>query len=453
MKNNFAKNIAWILPLALLAVVFTFTASALAQYQETTLYTFSGTPNGGDAQTGLVADGAGNFYGTTTYGGNSVCFDGNGCGTVFKLSPASGGGWTETVIYEFNGQGSSTGGAFPWSGLIFDSAGNLYGEASNAGPGGFGTVFRLSPSSGGTWTYTVLYGFEGALTAGTHDGDEPTGGLIFDAKGNLYGTTMLGGGQGVSNCSFFGTDGCGTIFKLTPASTGYWKETQLYAFTGGTDGAIPYGGLSFDSKGDLVGSAAFKGGSSASCEYGCGSLFHLTPHPTGWRFSRIYEFNFKNGAVPHSRLTSDSANNLYGTTDEGGSKGEGIVFELSPTTTGIWKEAILHAFTGGSDGANCTAVGPEGPLLFNASGSIFGSAPCGGTGGGTVYELTPATGGSWTFNLVFSFPGLASGTPAGHLISDANGDLFGTTLFGGPSGSSQWGTIFELSPTTASSQR
>jgi uncharacterized repeat protein (TIGR03803 family) len=109
--------------------------------------------------------------------------------------------------------------------------------------------------------------------------------------------------------------------------------------------------------------------------------------------------------------------------------------------------AIAFTLTTGAVG-NCTAVGPEGPLLSNGSGSLFGTAPCGGNGGGTVYELTPATGGSWTFDLLFSFPGLSSGTPAGPLTSDANGDLFGTTLFGGSS-SSQWGTVFELSPTAA----
>lgn len=179
MRNQRSR----VLLAAFSTLVFILTAgSAWAQYTETVLYTFGGTPDGGDAQTGLVADATGNFYGTTTYGGNLVCFSGNGCGAIYKLSPATGSDWTETVIYSFNGKEDPTGGAFPWSGLILDAAGNLYGEASNAGPGCCGTVFKLSPNSDGTWTYTLLYGFQGALGS-VRDGNEPTGGLILASNG------------------------------------------------------------------------------------------------------------------------------------------------------------------------------------------------------------------------------------------------------------------------------
>ena len=237
--------------IALMALTFALAATASAQYTGTILYTFAGGTDGANPESSLVADSAGNLYGATGAGGiDTYCY--GGCGTVFELSP-SASGWTETILYTFTGL---LDGGLPWSSLVFDASGNLYGETRIGGPGQFGTVFKLSRNSNGTWTETVLYGFKGALGQST-DGDEPIGGVVFDAKGNLYGTTSLGGGKGVTTCSFFSTDGCGTVFKLTPTSSGEWKETQLYAFSGTTDGAIPFGGVSFDSKGNLVGTATY----------------------------------------------------------------------------------------------------------------------------------------------------------------------------------------------------
>jgi uncharacterized repeat protein (TIGR03803 family) len=446
MKHVYSRIIHVALAIVACALItFALTVAGWAQDQENILYTFADGSDGATPITGLVADSAGNFYGTTTTGGGASIYCNGGCGTVYKLSPASGGGWTETVIYRFAGPAD---GGFPWSVPIFDAAGNLYGETAQSGPSGWGTVFRLSPNADGSWTLTTLYSFKGGL-----DGTEPTGGLIFDAQGNLYGTTLTGGGQGVNFCSFFSVDGCGTVFKLTPTTLGEWKETQLHAFTGGADGALPYAGVTFDANGALYGTAATAGGST-NCQHGCGTVFRLSPHvPGGWRFSRLTLFSGRNGAIPHGRLVFDAAGNLFGTTTQGGSHNAGSVFELTPTTQGPWKQTQVYNFSGTLDGYDYW-IGPEGPLLFDAAGNIFGTTPEGGSANyGAAFELSPAAGGGWTFSHLFSFPGQASALPNGGLISDAKGNLYGTTYYGGTSNSSQWGTVFQLSPTTATSGR
>jgi uncharacterized repeat protein (TIGR03803 family) len=447
MKLSLSKIIV-----ALAAIVLTFAFAPTAHTQDTgsVLYTFSGGADGATPETGLVADSSGNLYGTASAGGppSDVCY--GGCGVVFELSP-SASGWTETVLYSFTGL---LDGGLPWSNLVFDASGNLYGTTRIGGPGQFGTVFKLTHNSNGTWTETVLYGFKGAIGYGLTDGDEPSGGVVFDARGTLYGTTIAGGGKGVTTCSFFTTDGCGTVFKLTPTSSGEWKETQLYAFTGGADGAIPFAGVAFDSKGDLYGTTTYKGGANVDCEYGCGSVFRLAPHSTGgWQFSHIFAFNFKNGAVPHGRLVSDTSGNLYGTTTQGGSLGCGTVFELSPSSEGGWRQTWLHSFTQGADGAE-GAQGPEGPLLFDAAGNLYGTTPSGGNNfnPGVAFELSPANSGGWTLTPLFTFPGEASENPNGGLISDSKGNLYGTTIHGGDSSSNQWGTVFMISQAASSRQ-
>jgi uncharacterized repeat protein (TIGR03803 family) len=233
--------------------------------KEKVLYTFTGGADGGDPYVGVIRDSAGNLYGTTGYGGDTGCGTqhGQGCGTVYKVDSSG----TETVLYDFK-WGST--GAFPSSGLIRDAAGNLYGEAKLGGNEqiydcdgywGCGVVYRLSPDG----TYTVLYAFNYT------DGFEPFGGLVRDAAGNLYGVTADGGEKG-SNCN--GGD-CGLVFKLD--TTG--KETVLHAFTGGTDGAWPDGGLAIDAAGNLYGTT--QDGGDFNCVYngvkGCGVVFKITP--------------------------------------------------------------------------------------------------------------------------------------------------------------------------------
>src|ERR1039458_6939697 len=191
----------------------------------------------------------------TSMPGSDVCSSDltyNG-GTVFELTPQAGGGWTETVIHSF---GSGTDGAGPWAGLIFDAAGNLYSTTKGGGTYNGGTVFELTPQAGGGWTEQVLHSFQGGA-----DGAQPYAGLIFDAAGNLYGTTYFGGAYGYY----------GTVFDLTPAAGGTWTEKVLYNFSGFPDGINPVGGLIFDGTGNLYGTT-YLGGT-----YGKGTLFELTP--------------------------------------------------------------------------------------------------------------------------------------------------------------------------------
>jgi uncharacterized repeat protein (TIGR03803 family) len=215
--------------------------------QEKILYSFSGM-DGAAPVAGLIRDASGNLYGTTSWGGGisaqSCNASDDGCGTVFELTPEANGTWTETVLYSFTGQAD---GSQPVSNLTFDDNGNLYGTTVAGGSstypcnlGGCGVVFRLSPSTNGEWTEEVLYSF-----SGYNDGNAPSSGVILDAQGNLYGTTLQGGSNDV-----------GTVFELSPKAGGGWQETVLHSFTNngyGTDGAYPEGGLIFDRVGNLYG--------------------------------------------------------------------------------------------------------------------------------------------------------------------------------------------------------
>ena len=402
-----------------LAMVFTLTVllnqSAQAQtlpadgsWTEKLLHSFNGT-DGSVPDAGLIFDTAGNLYGTTYYGGT---YD---YGTVFELTRShdtAHGGWTEKVLHSFNG---ADGGNL-FGGLILDAFGNLYGTG-NAGGFGFGTVFELTRSpntAGGGWTEKVLHSFNGT------DGAVPDAALIFDAAGNLYGTTTYGGGLG-------------NVFELTPAAGGGWTEKVLYNV-----GNVPFGGLIFDSAGNLYGTTYYGG------TYGHGAVFELTPVADGsWTEEVLYSFhnNDADGAGPYPTLIFDAAGNLYGTTYNGGFYGYGTVFELMPAAGGGWTEKVLHSFNG-TDGAYLF-----GGLIFDAAGNLYGTTVVGGSHGyGTVFELTPAAGGNWTEKVLYSFhnngtdgaePGWAS------LIFDAAGNLYGTTLDGGTYG---YGTVFEITP-------
>jgi len=213
-------------------------------FQSITEYEFQGVPDGSQPGGGLVSDGAGNFYGTTEGGGFSVCgLSAPFCGTVFKLSIGEDGVWKETVIHKFRGGAD---GAAPEGALIFDAAGNLYGTTVTGGNDlcveGCGTVYKLSPNPDGTWKETVLHRFLGG-----NDAEQPGSGVVFDPAGNLYGSA--GGG-----CQF----GCnGTIFRLAPNPDGKWKESVLYTFEGGLDGGFP-SALVVDGAGNIFGTTFSK---------------------------------------------------------------------------------------------------------------------------------------------------------------------------------------------------
>ncbi|MGA8491334.1 MAG: choice-of-anchor tandem repeat GloVer-containing protein [Terriglobales bacterium] len=385
---------------------------------ENALYSFAG---GGDPKlpyAGLIFDKAGNLYGTSEFGGTY------NQGTVFEITPNSNGSWTESVLYSFTG---SEDGAQPYGSLVFDSSGNLYGTTNFGGDTncnlGCGTVFKLSPGSSG-WTESVLYTFTGGS-----DGGEPDARVLFDAAGNLYGTTLLGGSIN-SAC----TSGCGTIFKLAHGSSG-WTESIIYAFQGGTDGLSPYDGLAFDAAGNLYGST-YAGGS------GYGVIFKLTPGSSGWAETVLHAFRGGyDGKSPYGDLILDGSGNLYGTASQGGYQGYGVVFEMLLNTKGRWAEKVLHSF------ANTPAGNPVAGLAIDTAGNLYGTtmlgatrASCGG-GCGALFKLAPASGG-WTYKVVHDFGHGADGYhPTGDLILDSTGNLYGTTQAGGAQGS---GMVFEI---------
>jgi uncharacterized repeat protein (TIGR03803 family) len=225
--------------------VFELIPQAGGGWTENVLHSFGNGTDGANP-TGLIADGAGNLYGTTVGGGY-------GSGTVFELTPQAGGGWTEKVLYSFS---NGSDGGYPYAGLIFDGAGNLYGTTSEGGFYTSGTVFELTPQAGGGWTEQVLHSFNYR----NGDGVNPYAGLIFDGAGNLYGTTSGGG-----------TYGGGTVFELTPQAGGGWTENVLNSFGNGTNGASPTGSLVADGAGNLYG--ATSGGGT----YGGGTVFEIIP--------------------------------------------------------------------------------------------------------------------------------------------------------------------------------
>jgi uncharacterized repeat protein (TIGR03803 family) len=344
------------------------------------LHEFTGADGANPWLAGLVFDPAGNLYGTTNQGGASTGTETCpvGCGAVFKLAPNPDGTWTESVLYSFTGGAD---GSNPVAGLIFDAASNLYGITSGGGepcePSGCGTVFKLKPEPDGTWTESVLYSFTGGA-----DGAGPYAGLIFDAAGNLYGTTALGGGSG---CNGFG---CGVVFELAPNPDGIWTERVVYSFTGGADGGYPQAGLILDAAGNLYGTTYY--GGSTACPVGCGVVFKLAPNSDGtWTESALHGFTGgAGGANPYAGLIFDAAGNLYGTTTGGGdynacspTEGCGVVFKLAPTSSG-WSETVLHSFLG-------LAAHPFAPVIFDQRGNLYGTTCCGNTNYGVVFEITP----------------------------------------------------------------
>ena len=320
---------------------------------------------------GVVRDQAGNLYGTAPIGGA------DNHGVVFELTPGSGG-WTETILYTFTGGND---GAMPYSSLILDQAGNLYGTTSQGGAGGSGLVYELSPSSGG-WSETVLYSFTGG-----DDGGWPMGALLFDPAGNLYGTT-----------SQSGSGGWGGVFKLAPnpgmlqpgavgkgrPGAGSWTETTLYSFTGGDDGAQPEAGLARDQYGSLYGTANGGGTGQAGVVFRVRPNVSALPIPIGpWTESALYSFTGgDDGANPNTGVVLDQAGNLDGTAQTGGA-GWGVVFRLTPGAGG-WSPNVLYSFTGGTDGGF-----PESTPMLDSAGNLYGTTVAGGSGCGVVYEITP----------------------------------------------------------------
>ena len=385
------------------------------------------------------------------------------------------------VVYSFPG---GVGGSAPDGGVVQDAAGNLYGATTSGGTGncsggngGCGTVFRIAPDG----SATVLHSF-----AGGSDGAIPYGGVVMDKDGNLYGTTLIGGGTGCH-------DGCGTVFKVAPDGS----ETVVHAFKGGSDGAQPYASVVLDASGNLYGTTEHGGVGNGGCSYdGAGTVFEITPDgnekilhsflgspdgclpdgplimdrdgslfgttsfggqsncppiscgtvfkitPEG-KESVLYSFgNPPDGAIPEGGLLRDKAGNLYGTTGWGGAQGEGTVFKLASGR----KETVLYSFC---SVANCAdGERPLAGLLLDKAGNLYGTTTAGGlvtkncsVGCGTVFQLAP--GGSE--NLLYVFTGASDGdNPNGNLIADRKGRLYGTSGGLNFCSGNDCGTVFRI---------
>jgi uncharacterized repeat protein (TIGR03803 family) len=339
--------------------------------QEKVLHSFDGT-NGSSPFDGLVFDAEGNLYGTTELGGTGLCAvlgEVIGCGTVLELSPKTGGGWTVKVLHNFIDNGG--GGNWPYAGLILDAAGNLYGTTQQGGAFGGGAVFELTRTAVGGWAEKVLYSFDYSV-----EGCYPQGSLVFDAAGNLYGTTEVGG-----------PNGYGTVFELAHEAGGSWTETILHGFSNKDgSGFDPIGGLVFDAAGNLYGTTY--GGGAYGTPDGGGTAFELSPKPGGgWTEKVLHNFGKgADGSQPHAGLIFDAAGNLYGTTLTGGAYGHGTAFELSRRSGGAWTEKVLHNFNDNSkDG-----FAPSASLIPDGAGNLYGTTANGGPSGfGTVFEVTP----------------------------------------------------------------
>ena len=410
--RNLIFNLSLSSALTALAIAFLLIVVATQPAQAQTfhvIHNFTGGQDGATPTAGVTLDTAGNLYGTASYGGvgygtvyklthkgtfnplfafnyndgayplarvifgpngtlyGTTNLGGLGVGTVFNLRPAARActtalcPWTETVLYSFEGHPDGAGPDY--GDLIFDQAGNIYGTTTAGGtPQNVGTVYELTPKSGGGYAEMPIYSFS------VSDGATPYNGAIFDNAGNLYSTTGYGG---LSNS--------GTVFELMYVVASGWTESLLYSFRNGSDGGVPYAGLIFDPSGNLYGAT------SAYGTGGGGTVFELSPPGTWTTLTVLYSFTGTAGHTcgPWGTLVMKGGN-LYGTTYCDGANGFGSVFELTPSGP-PWTYTSLHDFTGGSDGAY-----PISNVVFDASGNLYGTASDGGAYNfGVVWEITP----------------------------------------------------------------
>ena len=382
------------------AVALISVSGALAAPKYKVLHAFTGGKDGGNLRSGLLLDKLGNVYGATALN------------TVFELTPDSGDRWSLKVLYTFDGNDGSG----PMGGLIFGAAGELYGTTVfGGGPYKYGTVFELTPGSGG-WVLTVLHRF-----GFNKHGCCPQASLVMDNADNLFGTASV-------------------AFELSPGADG-WKETVVHLFTGQHgDGEGAYAGLIRDAAGNLYGQTEM--GGSSRCGGGCGTVYQLSPTSDGkWKEHILHTFQARwDGSSPVGALLLDSAGNLYGTAG-GGKSGHGVVFRLSLGTDGRWRETVVYNIAGGADGD-----GPGGGVVMDKAGNLYGTTVAGGDPNcdcGVVYKLEPQAGGKWKYTVLHSFAGYDGAQPAANVILDSKGNLYGTTITGGAGGA---GVAFELTP-------
>ena len=422
-----SKKVSCVLQLFTILTCFLYVliASFAGAQTLTTLYSFTGSSDGGWPAGDLIPDAKGNLYGTTLLGGDLTCNDGSGCGTVFKLSPSG----RLTVLYKFHGKSDGIG---PVA-VVLTPAGTLYGTTGTGGnyacEGGCGTVFKLDGTG-----YHLVYSFHGP------DGEYPEGALTLDSAGNMYGLTLYGANVCQNGFS------CGVIFRIDPRG----NEKVVHAFTGKQDGAFPSGGL-FITKGYLYGLTSV-GGSNACQGYGCGTVFRFDK--TGDK-TVLYGFgDVPDGNYPSGYFTADGSGNIYGTTVNGGidhcsfyEDSCGTIFELTPNAMGVWAESVLYRFSGNAD-----EEFPVGVIRDAVSGDLYGTTArdydcpyypdshC-----GTIFKLD--TNNSMT--VLYSFIGGPDGyDPGSRLLRDRSGNLYGTTVSGGSPGClmAGCGTIYKFTP-------
>lgn len=316
----------------------------------------------------------------------------------------------------------------PSGALVQDASGNLYGTTIGDLTNGYGVVYKLSSNSDGSWSTTILHAFNKT------DGAYPSAGLILDAAGNLYGTTRGGGNTA---CQTYGPSGCGVVFQVAPASGGTWKYSVLHKFTG-PDGMYPFGELVLDKSGNLYGTTELGGSAKGP---GGGTVFELWPTDEGtWTLRTIHAFssNPNDSSLPMGPLAIDSAGNLYGAT----ANIPGSVFKLAPQQDGSWKGSLIYTFsgTGSPEGAE-----PGGGIVIDRAGNLYGTGSVGfigacilldpNTGCGFVFKLSENADGTWRESVLHKFTGGPDGGgPLAAVTLDEVGNVYGTTSEGGDLG-------------------
>lgn len=376
------------------------------------LYSFTGGEDGAFPQ-GVIVDSAGNVYGTTPAAGG----EGGYYGSVYEISTSG----QFTLLHSFGNTEQTPGGSTPFATLARDSSGNLYGTTFYGGSNSSGVVFKLDQNN----NYSVLFSFP--MPWGSPYDFGPLGSLAIDAQGDLYGA----GPGGKYHCN---SGSCGMVFKLDPSG----NVSVLHSFAQGKNGTYPNAGLIRDAAGNLYGTTT--GGGKG----GHGLVFKLDS--TG-KEAVLYGFGKKpDGTNPEFGLVQDAAGNFYGTTDEGGLRGCpdaegplscGVVFKVDPSGN----ETILYRFTGKADGGN-----PDGPLVIDSAGNLYGTAGWGTTKSGVIFKVDPA--GNET--VLYNFAGGAQGLgPQGGLAMDAQGNFYGTTFTGGDLSACNGygcGVVFKFTP-------
>jgi len=391
-----------------------------------------------------------------------------GASLLGSVTPADAAVRKLKVLYNFTG-GTDGGRPVLFAAVAIDKAGNVVGPTAAGGyvggdcPYGCGTAFKMTRSEGGTWSESVLFAITDPLTQGYIDSA-----LALHGQGDVYGCNYDGpmfeltprSGQWMFNpiwqgCDApvglildgagnlyggFGNDGGGGIGELSPSPDG-WAYTDLYNWCqqqGCPDGVTPLAPFSWDTKGNLYGTTYSGGDPKCSC----GVAFRVTPNGNGtWTYHVMHRFTYHNdGADPYGSLTVDATGNAYGTTTHAGPYSNGNVFKLTPTKEGGWKLTVVFGFPNYKE----DGLAPAGNLILDKTGNLYGTAGslnCNATCG-LIFKLSPQKNGKWSYSVLHRF-NLTDGDYPNGLTADSQGNLYGTTRLGGKYG---FGVVFELTP-------